>query len=106
MLVVLPRDEVASLLRRRLGRLEDEIADQRESLVRHGRAIPRLFLIEAEYDLAVREAEATWVRSLLDELTADTLPGLTQWRTCHETGQVSPEPGDLGYPPSETGGKQ
>jgi hypothetical protein len=84
---VLPPEEVTSLLQQRLGLLEAEIAGQRESLAQYNGEVPRLFLVEAEYDLAIREAEATWIRSLLDELTAGSLPGLAQWRAWYETGQ-------------------
>jgi DNA-binding PadR family transcriptional regulator len=84
---ILPPDEATSLLQQRLGLLEVEIAGQRESLAQYSREVPRLFLVEAEYDLAIREAEAAWVRSLLDELTTGSFPSLTQWRAWHETGQ-------------------
>jgi DNA-binding PadR family transcriptional regulator len=92
---VLGPDEATSLLRQRLSLLEEEIAGQRESLARNSREIPRLFLVEDEYDLAIREAEATWIRSLLDELTTGSLPGLAQWRAWHRTGQVPPELADI-----------
>jgi DNA-binding PadR family transcriptional regulator len=73
-------DEATSLLRRRLELLEGQIAGQREALARTGREVPRLFLVESEYRLAVAEAEAAWVRSLLDELTTGSFPGLAEWR--------------------------
>ncbi|WP_248963498.1 PadR family transcriptional regulator [Sphaerisporangium perillae] len=91
----LPPEEVTDLLRRRLARLEKETARRRESLESERREIPRLFLIEAEYDLAIREAEAAWVRSLLDELTTGSFPGLAQWRAFHETGRLPPEFTDI-----------
>ena len=53
--------------------------------------MPRLFLIESEYDLAIRAAEATWIRSLLAELAEGSLPGLADWRRWHETGEAPPE---------------
>lgn len=87
---VLQPDVATSLLQHRLDLLEAEIGHQRTSLAHHLREVPRLFLIEAEYDLAIREAEATWIRSLLDELAAGSLPGLEQWREWHRTGQVPP----------------
>ncbi|MBY8872949.1 PadR family transcriptional regulator [Micromonospora sp. PLK6-60] len=92
---VLGPDEATELLRQRLDRLETQLADARAALARHGREIPRLFLVEAEYDLAVRQAEATWVRGLLDELTTGSLPGLTEWRAWHETGAVPPDWAEL-----------
>jgi hypothetical protein len=53
--------------------------------------LPRLFLIESEYQLALRRAEAEWVRGLLTELTDGTFPGLEAWRRYHETGEFPAE---------------
>jgi DNA-binding PadR family transcriptional regulator len=50
--------------------------------------VPRLFMIESEYHLALRMAEAEWVRGLLKEFTDGTFPGLDGWRQYHETGQL------------------
>jgi len=83
-------DETAGLLRARLDELERQLATQREALTRHREELPRLFLIEDEYDLALRQAEADWVRSFLDELTAESFPGLAQWREFHDTGRLPP----------------
>lgn len=88
---ILAPEDAARLLRRRWELLQQQITGQRESLAQHSREVPRLFLLEAEYDLAIRKAESAWVGSLLDELTTGSLPGLAQWRTFHETGQVLPE---------------
>jgi hypothetical protein len=41
--------------------------------------------------VAMLHAEAAWMRSLIAELTAGTLPGMDQWRQVHETGEVSAE---------------
>jgi DNA-binding PadR family transcriptional regulator len=84
-------DEVMDLLRRRLVALDTEIAAQRASLAEWSKVLPRLFLIESEYELALREAEGAWVRSLLDEITTGTLPGLASWRSYYETGRVPEE---------------
>ncbi|SCL38655.1 transcriptional regulator, PadR family [Micromonospora rhizosphaerae] len=93
-LAVLHPDEAAALLRQRLERLEGAIRAERDALTEHLRQIPRLFLVESEYDLAMREAEAAWVRGLLAELTADTYPGIDQWRAFHETGEFPPDLND------------
>jgi DNA-binding PadR family transcriptional regulator len=86
---VLPPDEATTLLAERLRALEAGIAAQ-QTLLADSSAVPRLFLIEAEYLLAMREAEAAWVRSLLRELTEETLPGIAEWRAYHETGGGPP----------------
>lgn len=83
-------DEVTALLFDRLAVLERENAEQHAALAATAEEVPRIFLIEAEYDLTIREAEARWVRSLLAELTDGTLPGLAQWREYHATGKVPP----------------
>jgi DNA-binding PadR family transcriptional regulator len=87
---VLSPDEATALLSERLRRLETDIELERAELARVGAEVPRLFLIEAEYALAVRTAEAEWIRSLLAELTEGTLPGLDDWRRWHDTGGVPP----------------
>jgi DNA-binding PadR family transcriptional regulator len=90
---VLPPDEVAELLRQRLAVLEERLASDRERLAATG--VPRIFLLEGEYDLAVRQAEADWVRSLLDEFESGSLPGLVAWRDFHRTGRIPPEMREL-----------
>ncbi|HJQ46358.1 MAG TPA: PadR family transcriptional regulator [Amycolatopsis sp.] len=84
-------DDAIELLRRRLEVLDAQLAEQRDLLARHSTELPRLFLIENEYDLALREAEAAWVRALLAEMADGTFPGLAQWREFHQTGQLPPE---------------
>jgi DNA-binding PadR family transcriptional regulator len=93
-MAVLSPDEIEVLLRRRLDAMESQLAAHREMLAASA-AVPRIFLLEAEYDLAVRDAEAAWVRGLLTELTDGTLPGLSQWRDFHATGVMPPELVDL-----------
>ncbi|GAA3799423.1 PadR family transcriptional regulator [Sphaerisporangium flaviroseum] len=92
---VLSPEEVTGLLQRRLGLLEAELAEEREAMARYGQEIPRLFLVEAEYDLAVREAEAAWLASLLAELTGGSFPGLKEWRDWHLTGVLPPDLAEL-----------
>lgn len=87
---VLPPDEVAALLQDRLHALDADIASQRAALAGDDQ-VPRIFLVEAEYALAMREAEAAWVRSLLAELTAGTLPGIAEWQEYHATGAAPPQ---------------
>jgi DNA-binding PadR family transcriptional regulator len=89
---VLPPDEVASLLRQRLEALDAAIAEHQAGMQMWGAGLPRLFLIESEYHLALRQAEAEWVRGLLKEFTDGTFPGLDGWRHFHETGEF---PADL-----------
>jgi DNA-binding PadR family transcriptional regulator len=90
-LAVLHPDEVIELLRQRLHTMEDTIAAAGATLADYLKTVPRLFLIEAEYDLAMQKAEAEWIRELLTEFEAGTYPGLADWRKIHETGEIPPE---------------
>ena len=63
--VVLSPDEVIALLRARLERLEESIAARRAAIPEHRLEVPRLFLVEEEFGVAMVEAEAAWVRALL-----------------------------------------
>jgi DNA-binding PadR family transcriptional regulator len=88
---VLPPDELIDLLQQRLAALEKangRLQAELETLVTQ---LPRLFLIESEYYLALRRAEEEWVRGLLKEFTDGTFPGLDAWRRFHATGEVPSE---------------
>ena len=85
---VLPPDELAGLLQRRLDALEAAIVQHQAGLDAIVTQVPRLFLIESEYHLAQRRAEAQWVRGLLKEFTDGTFPGIQEWQRYHDTGQV------------------
>lgn len=86
---VLPPDEVLELLEMRRRGLEQQIAADRAMLA--AEPVPRVFLIEAEYALAMKEAEAAWVRGLHKELKDGTLSGAAEWRQYHRSGTAPPE---------------
>jgi DNA-binding PadR family transcriptional regulator len=88
---ILSPDELIGLLRQRLQTLEEATAAHQEMLDAMEAQLPRLFLIESEYQLASRRAETEWVRGLLTELTDGTFPGLEAWRRYHETGEFPAE---------------
>ncbi|MET8993657.1 PadR family transcriptional regulator [Amycolatopsis sp. NPDC004169] len=92
---VLGPDQAISKLRERLARLDERAGKQRAVLEQLRPLMPRIFLIEVEYDIAMTEAEARWVRGFLDELTSGTLPGIDAWRRFHETGELPDDFGEL-----------
>lgn len=95
---VLPPDEVIRLIEQRLGILAVENESMRRGLRGVAHEVPRLFLIEAEYQLALRDAEATWLTALLKELRDGSLQGMAAWRRFHESGQT-PDFTDFMAPP-------
>lgn len=93
MIGVLGPDQAIVQLRSRLAALSERVEALRASLDQLRPVLPRLFLVEVEYDLAMTEAEARWARAFLEELTSGALPGIEAWRRYHETGEF---PDDLG----------
>ncbi|MEW2356457.1 PadR family transcriptional regulator [Spirillospora sp. NPDC029432] len=94
-LAALPPHEATDLLRTRLGRLEETIGSRRAVLAEAAADVPRLFLIEDEYELAMLEAEASWVGSMIEELASGSHPDLAAWRSWHETGEMPAEMNEL-----------
>jgi DNA-binding PadR family transcriptional regulator len=84
---VLEPGEVTTLLQQRLAEVASAITTAEEQLATYTAEVPRLFLIEIEYDIAMLRAEAAWMRSLIGELEGGTLPGIEQWRFFHEHGR-------------------
>jgi DNA-binding PadR family transcriptional regulator len=88
---VLGPDQLVAHLDARVTALEAEAgADRHELAASHEHGVPRVFLVETEYALAMREAEIAWVRSLRDEIACGTLSGVTEWRRYHEAGETPP----------------
>jgi DNA-binding PadR family transcriptional regulator len=87
--VLTPRD-VADLLRQRVERLTESLDASRRQL-EQASDVPRLFLIEDEYQMAMTRAEIDWTRSLLDEISTGTFPHLDVWRRWHENGDIPTE---------------
>jgi DNA-binding PadR family transcriptional regulator len=108
-LPVLQPGRALELLKDRIAALEQAIADSRAELAGLT-GVPRLFLLEAEYHVAMREAELAWVRGLAAEFEDRTFPGLDGWQHVHDHHEWPPQfgpapeghqPGDrVGYPPA------
>jgi len=88
---ILPPDEVIGLLARRLASLDKANASHQADLRLWAERLPRVFLIETEYQLAMRVAQAEWLRGLLEELIAGTISGMDGYRRIHETGEMPHE---------------
>jgi DNA-binding PadR family transcriptional regulator len=92
---LLSPDEVLHLLEQRLLVLDKTAAEEQQMLAELSETLPRVFLVEGEYHVAMVKAEAGWIRSLIKEIEDGTLSGLSGWRSYHETGKVPAEFADL-----------
>jgi DNA-binding PadR family transcriptional regulator len=81
----LPPEEAMALLEERVGRLEAETEEMRSRLdhARERYNLPRLFLVESEHELMLREAELEWVRRIIDDMETGKLGNLAEWRSLH-----------------------
>jgi DNA-binding PadR family transcriptional regulator len=83
-LPALPPAEAAALLEERTRLLEEEVGRMRsrmEAIMESG--VARLFLVESEHELVLREAELEWVRRLVREIEDRTLDGMRKWESFH-----------------------
>lgn len=76
-----PPDRVADLLEQRATALETSI-DELETMLQTVAAssLPRLFVIESEFRLAMLRAELGYVTGLVKEIRDETLDGIAVWR--------------------------
>ena len=73
---ILPPDQVIKLLTIRLTTLDKANNAQQADLKLWAERLPRMLLVETEYQLAMRLAQTTWVRGLLRELVEGTMEGM------------------------------
>jgi len=71
---VLDKDEVVRLLKLRSALLDGQVVGEERQLktfIEMG--LPRLFLVEGEYAVAMKRAELEWVRRLIDDIEGGRL---------------------------------
>jgi DNA-binding PadR family transcriptional regulator len=78
----LPPDEAVALLRQRADALDLRL-DQLEAAAASAekRGIPRLFMIENDYVIAVLRTEVEFTRRLVAEIESGEMDGLDEWRS-------------------------
>src|SRR5215204_1813003 len=80
LLALLEPEEALRELEMRVAALEDEVA-RIDSQFGRGAAegLPRLFMLETEYQRATLEAELEWVRTVVDDLRTGRLTWSEEW---------------------------
>jgi DNA-binding PadR family transcriptional regulator len=90
-LPALPPEDVVTLLTERAHHLEAELAQAeatRELAQKAG--LPRLFWVEAEFGMRLREAELAYARGLIRAIESGALDGIDWWRELHAQADVVP----------------
>jgi DNA-binding PadR family transcriptional regulator len=71
--MLLGPDGVLSALRERSESLRAAVTELRAALTEYAPGVPRVALLETEYQLAITEAELRWVQQIVDELAGGSL---------------------------------
>jgi DNA-binding PadR family transcriptional regulator len=76
-------EEAIELLEERVLLLEQETGEMRSRLddVVEQYKLPRLFVVESEHELMLREAELEWVRRIIKDMETGALGSLSEWRS-------------------------
>ena len=83
-------DEAVSLLEARIRLLDKEVEEMRSRLdSAKEQGLARLFLIESEHELVLREAELEWVRGLVRGIETGTLGGMSIWEGIHARSDLA-----------------
>jgi DNA-binding PadR family transcriptional regulator len=86
---VLPPDDVARLLENRVQRLDVQVAKLTSTMeLARKQGLERLFIIESEYEIVMREAERTWVAALVKLIRTSTEFTRT-WKSFHAKSRRS-----------------
>ncbi|MER6145155.1 PadR family transcriptional regulator [Streptomyces sparsogenes] len=91
LILVLPVDEADELLGRRIEALETRARAVGDTLEALAKDLPRIFVLETEYQLHMIRAETEWIRALRQDLATGTLSGAAEWRALSETGEIPAE---------------
>jgi DNA-binding PadR family transcriptional regulator len=75
----LPPEEARAELELRAARLAAQVAEAQAGLTGLPPELPRLFLLEEEYRVAVLSAEVAWLRGVISDLDAGRLTWSEEW---------------------------
>jgi len=70
--MMLPPHEVIAVLEQRAGALRQHLAEIDADLASYSKVLPRVVLMDDEYQLAMTRAELSWIDGVLDDLRAGT----------------------------------
>jgi DNA-binding PadR family transcriptional regulator len=78
-------DEIIEILQDRMDQMADRLNADRNARHQLAGLLPRIFVIEAEYDEAMRAAEINWLRQTIAEITDGAYP----WPAIGTDGHVT-----------------
>jgi DNA-binding PadR family transcriptional regulator len=100
----LPVEDALSMLESRIQVLSKDQEAARSLMRLAVDSVPRLFVIEAEYAMAMRQAELAFTRALVEDIRSGRLGGLDVWRAFHEGSGAESDSAPGAPPPERAGG--
>lgn len=91
----IPPDEATALLTDRIAALTEASKDHADLMAQAPPSFPRLFMIEGEYQEALRQTELAFTTQLLADITSGALTGTPIWRRLHELRDSGLTGGDV-----------
>jgi DNA-binding PadR family transcriptional regulator len=85
----LPPARVVQLLQQRTAALQARLSELDailEAATRNG--VPRVFLVEMDYERAIVEADCTFTEQLAADIESESLDGVAFWKDVHDRGGV------------------
>jgi DNA-binding PadR family transcriptional regulator len=81
---VLPPDRVVELLEQRVRALHDRLSEL-DALIAAtlGSGVPRLFVVELDYERAVVDADCAFTEQLARDIESERLEGVARWHQIH-----------------------
>jgi DNA-binding PadR family transcriptional regulator len=68
------KDEIIEILEDRLDQMADQLKTDKSARMHIAGVLPRIFMIEGEYDEAMRAAEINWLRKTIGEIQSGAYP--------------------------------
>jgi DNA-binding PadR family transcriptional regulator len=91
-LAALSPDDALTALRTRANTLEIHLAQTRAtSRAAQDAGLPRLFMVESEFEEAQIDAELHFVNGLIKDMASGDLEGLAMWKSFHTDGVIPME---------------
>jgi DNA-binding PadR family transcriptional regulator len=91
LMAVLPPERVVALLDQRAGKLRGRLSELDaivEAATHNG--VPRVFLVEMDYERAIAEADCTFTEQLARDIESEHLDGVAFWKDVHADRQEQP----------------
>jgi DNA-binding PadR family transcriptional regulator len=86
---VLAPERVVELLHERIAALQGRLSELDAIVVATtGNGVPRVFLVEVDYERALVDADCAFTEQLVAEIESESLDGVKFWKDVHEHGGV------------------